>query len=405
MQRKKAKTKKHRTAKKRGLPLWVFVAAGLICFLIIWLITSAPEAGDISEDTSVRQERISEKPVKKAKAEQHKEPKHQPEPEDILKQALHKLGVPLNSVKTKTSSNTVTIKVPLNQSKVDLTFANMIIKGEMERNGAILKNGEDKRDRQILDFSHRGKDIRVNLYYDNNPYKEKKVQKYISIVIDDFGSLKGPLLDSYFDLPQEITFSIFPDMENSIQTMNRAHQQGRETLIHVPMEPIDYPKVNPGKNPVLVQMSEAAIVRLINNNINKMPLCMGINNHMGSLATTDEDVMGYVMKALRDKGKLFLDSRTSNVSVAYQVAQKALVPAYRNDMFLDTPNLSDASLRSKVRQAVSLSEKKKFIIAITHCHSEEKLKHLEQFIKLIRKEGFTLLPLSRVNKMDAPQIL
>ena len=203
----------------------------------------------------------------------------------------------INSVKTKTASHTVTIQVPLNQSKFALTFANMIIKGEMERNGAILKIGEDKRDRQILDFSHRGKDIRVNLYYDNNPYKEKKAKKYIAIVIDDFGSLKGPLLDSYFDLPQEITFSIFPDMENSIQTMNRAHQQGRETLIHVPMEPIDYPKVNPGKNPVLVQMSEAAIVRLINNNINKMPLCMGINNHMGSLATTDEDVMGYVMKA------------------------------------------------------------------------------------------------------------
>ncbi len=49
-------------------------------------------------------------------------------------------------------------------------------------------------------------------------------------------------------------FSIFPEEEYSVQTMKLAKEQGRLTLIHIPMEPIGYPEVNPGKNPIWFNM-------------------------------------------------------------------------------------------------------------------------------------------------------
>lgn len=104
--------------------------------------------------------------------------------------------------------------------------------------------------------------------------------------------------------------------------MKLAKEQGTLTLIHIPMEPIGYPEVNPGKNPILVQYDERQIEKIMTRFIEQLPYCEGANNHMGSLATTDEEVMNAVMTILKKHNKFFLDSRTTNVSVAYSVASK-----------------------------------------------------------------------------------
>jgi len=147
------------------------------------------------------------------------------------------------------------------------------------------------------------------------------------------------------------------------------------------------------------------VERVINRSLNEMPYCLGINNHMGSLATSDQRCMGFVMEALRKRGKAFLDSRTSNVSVAYQTAQKERITTYRNDLFLDSPDISNATMERKIQQILNLGASSREVVAITHCHSSQKLAYLKTFIARIRAEGYTLIPLSRVGKYDVPLIL
>lgn len=405
MPRKKSQRKK-RKASKRQIPLSYFLVAGIVCTALIWLITSRSElkpGADLPQPKKLEVTRSQ--PPERAETAVSKEQPPIPKPETLVKQALQKLGVPESSVNTRKSGDTISIKVPIDRSRMDLTFANMIIKSELERSGASFVLGEEKGGHQILEFAKNNLKYKVNLFYDSAPYIAPTGKKYIAIVVDDFGSTSGDLLDGFFALPTEVTFAIFPDMAKSIETMNRAYKQGRETLIHIPMEPIDYPRVNPGQDPILVQMGEASIDRLLRSYLNKMPHCLGINNHMGSLATTDPEVMGYVMKPLKEKGKVFLDSRTSNVSVAYQVAQKALVKAYRNDVFLDSPDISAANLDKKLKQIVALGTVKQNVIAITHCHNNDKLEYLKKFISRLQAEGFTLVPLSRLSKYDVPAII
>lgn len=406
MPRKKRPQNK-RKASKKHIPLAYYLVAGIFCAALIWVITSRPELKPDADLTRQAKTAVqtTKTPQQSEAVVETEQPPVVPEPETLLKQALQKLGVPQGSVVLKKSGATITIKVPIDRSRMDLTFANMIIKSELERSGAGFVLGEEKSGHQILEFAKNDLKYKVNLFYDSAPYTEATGKKYIAIVVDDFGETSGDLLDGFMELPTEVTFSIFPDLRNSIETMNRAHKQGRETLIHVPMEPIDYPRVNPGPKAILVQMSESEIEHRISAYLNKMPYCLGINNHMGSLATTDPEVMGFVMKPLKEKGKVFLDSRTSNVSVGYQVAQKALVKAYRNDLFLDSPDISAATLDKKLKQIVALSVGKKNVIAITHCHNNDKLAYLKKFISRIQAEGFTLVPLSRLSKYDVPAII
>jgi len=367
-----------------------------------------PNRSEAVSQTQINKQETSEPAEPKARIIKEEQPKDGETRMDMMvRRSAASLGVPDAALKRRKLDKLIRFSVPINRSQMDLTYANMIFKGNLEREGATLLRGEDNRNQQSLSFYHKDSPAKyqIDLYYDSKYYHQEKPQKRISIVVDDFGAIGGELLDGFFGVDKEVCFAVFPQEANSVSTVQRASRQGRETLIHVPMEPIGYPSVNPGDNAILVQHSEAQIDKMLSEFIEELPGAMGINNHMGSLATTDPDVMQVVMNTLKRYNKHFLDSRTTNVSVAYQTAQKAHLKAYRNDLFLDSPSISQSNMESKLNQILKLSESKKHIIAITHCHNADKLEYLKSFIVRLKKAGFTLVPLSEYGNHEVPEIL
>jgi polysaccharide deacetylase 2 family uncharacterized protein YibQ len=424
----KAKTRKRPQARKtkaKSSSLGIYIVTGIACILILWLILKVPSTkpgpnGPSTEDIAQKKDKpgkkitksktkdkTSPRPGSESSAEAQPAPQVATDLETSITNALAELGVDKSMLKRSRKGSVVHIDAPLDKNEYDLYYANMVLKGRMEKVGAKLVSATEKGSRQTLTFSRENetRKFEVTLFLDSKPYKAKSPSRTISIVVDDFGSIGGDLLSGFFALPTPVTFAIFPGMKNSVSTMERAHSQGRESIIHVPMEPIGYPKVDPGKNAILVQMESSEIDRLLGKFLSEMKYCIGINNHMGSLATTDSDVMQSVMAVLKSRNKLFLDSRTTNVSVAYSVAQKNHLLAFRNDIFLDSPDVSDATMQSKLAQINKLSETKRNIIAITHCHSTEKLNYLVRFIAALQKAGYTLVPLSGSGKFQGPSIL
>lgn len=421
--------KKKRVRKKQSRPrLGLYLLAGLASVFLMWILIREPMPAptDIKPETPKTADRKTEQETPKKKPEMvAADPKivedspivriiHEETPKpgegklDLsIRKAATSIGVPENALKRRSTDDLVKYTIPVDRSQMDLTYANMIFKGNLEQTGATMLKGQDSQSKQVLSFYHSDvpKKYELELYYDSKYYKDKNVPKKISIVVDDFGAIGGSLLDGFLSLDDAVCFAIFPDEVNSQSTMHRATRQGRETLIHVPMEPIGYPSVNPGKNAVLVQHGEAQIVKMLDGFIADLPDAIGINNHMGSLATTDADIMQVVMNTLKKHNKAFLDSRTTNVSVAYQTAQKSHIRAFRNDLFLDSPNISQSTMDAKLNQIIQMSASNKHIIAITHCHNEDKLDYLKSFISRLKKAGFSLVPLSEHGSHEVPEIL
>lgn len=431
----KAKTpqKKKTIRRKQNRPrLGLFLLAGLATVFLMWILIREPASApqnleQIAEKTEHKKESkksVKAKPKKQAPQSIPEEEAAAPTPaarivqeeapkpgeselDLIVRKAADSIGVPENALRRRKTDDLVKFSVPIDRSQMDLTYANMIFKGNLEQGGASLLRGQDSRNKQVLSFYHKDytHKYELELYYDSKYYKDKVVEKRISIVVDDFGAIGGSLLDGFLSVEKEVCFAIFPEEPNSVSTMQRATRQGRETLIHVPMEPIGYPRVNPGNNAILVQHTESQIDKMLNGFIAELPDAIGINNHMGSLATTDTDVMQVVMNNLKKHNKAFLDSRTTNVSIAYQTAQKAHLKAYRNDLFLDSPNISQSTMDAKLNQIIQMASSKKHIIVITHCHNEDKLDYLKRFITRLKKAGFTLVPLSEYGSHEVPEIL
>jgi polysaccharide deacetylase 2 family uncharacterized protein YibQ len=120
---------------------------------------------------------------------------------------------------------------------------------------------------------------------------------------------------------------------------------------------------------------------------------------MGSAFSTWEPGLAVVMQDLRDKGLLFLDSRTIGNSKAEGMALAYGVPAAGRDVFLDNDAHDGAAIWAQLRQAERVALKRGSAIAIGHPHPAT-LQALAAWIPEMQAKGFQLVPVSALVRED-----
>ncbi|MEA2095903.1 MAG: divergent polysaccharide deacetylase family protein [Candidatus Cloacimonadota bacterium] len=327
---------------------------------------------------------------------------------DVIVHAKLLLGITEENYKNHIGEDAIYISIGIDRSEMDLNYANIIITGQVELVGGRIISGEEKNNgnKQVMEIEDPNDSQKyfVTLYYTKSQNITRN-KTLLAIVVDDFGIRNNKLLDDFCSLNSNITFAILPDQKYSKHVMNKAAETGHETMIHIPMEPISYPRDNPGANAIYVHLSEKEIKRRMENYIKQFPLCVGANNHMGSFATTDESVMKTVLQVVKDHDLYFVDSRTSQSSIAYDVAKKMMIPTCVNQIFLDTPRITEKTLTNKIRQIKYLAKDRKKILVITHCATKDRYIFLKKFINEIEKLDFELVPVSELFKSKLPEII
>jgi polysaccharide deacetylase 2 family uncharacterized protein YibQ len=195
-------------------------------------------------------------------------------------------------------------------------------------------------------------------------------------------------------LDAPVVFSIWPDSGNREAVLKIAKARGREILIHLPMQPKDYPKVDPGRHPLLVTMTAEQVRGEVLRAVDRMPGAIGLNNHMGSLFTENPFGMHAALLAMKEKGLLFLDSRTTAESVGEEEARRIGLRFHKRDVFLDNEQNVSAILH-QLRKAEALARTRGQAIAIGHPHPET-LQAIRQWLK--DKDGAVhVVPLSSLS--------
>ena len=158
-------------------------------------------------------------------------------------------------------------------------------------------------------------------------------QPLIVIVLDDMG-LDRHHAARAIGLRAPLTLAFMSYADDLVRQIAGARENGHEIMLHVPMEPVDADE-DPGPNVLLLDHDEAELRRHLNWVLDRAEGYVGINNHMGSRFTRDEAAMSIVMAELERRGLAFLDSRTTNESVAEIMADRFSVPVISRDVFLD----------------------------------------------------------------------
>jgi polysaccharide deacetylase 2 family uncharacterized protein YibQ len=213
----------------------------------------------------------------------------------------------------------------------------------------------------------------------------------IAIVIDDVG-LDRPRSKRAWELPGPLTMSFLPYAKDLREQTRAARARGHELMLHLPMEPNG--RNDPGPGALLVSLGDADLGQRVIAALGTFDGYVGINNHMGSRFTASRHGMDIVMRQLKARGLLFLDSRTSLQTVGDQVAQEMGVPSVTRHVFLDDEE-SLAHVRAKLAETERLAKSQGFVVAIGHPH-EVTLVALQEWLPRVAAGGAVLAPLSAV---------
>lgn len=219
----------------------------------------------------------------------------------------------------------------------------------------------------------------------------------ICIIVDDFGQNDNALIKKFIELDENVAFSVIPGLKHSTSVMKKAVQAGHEIMIHAPLEPLSYPKDNPGDNAIFAKMTDQEIKSRIDDYMYQLNLAVGVNHHMGSKAASDLRVMRAIMGAIRENGLFYIDSYTGSSSVVEQVAREYKIPFARRQVFLDVPESSKHTAIIKIEEMQKM--KVPVITIITHCHNDVKYRQLSFFIDRLKDFHYQIIPPSKAVKI------
>ena len=206
----------------------------------------------------------------------------------------------------------------------------------------------------------------------------------LAIVIDDVG-YNLHRAEEIMALPVELTLGMLPYAPFAQQIAERASLNGREIILHQPMEAVDTGKQEPGT--LKLAMSAEHFDAQFTDALAQLPNVTGVNNHTGSLLTAHRLPMEWLMAGIARRGLFFLDSRTTPHSVAEHTARAHAVPTIRRDVFLDHVRTPD-HIEAAFERGLAIARRRGHAVVIAHPYAmtvrflEEKLASLPEDVRL-----------------------
>lgn len=214
----------------------------------------------------------------------------------------------------------------------------------------------------------------------------------VSIIIDDVGYVKGPA-DKMLEVPAPLTWAFLPMSPYGNFYEEAARKRGFEIMLHLPLEPFDSSE-NPGPGLIKREWTEEEILRQLDLNLKSVPSARGVNNHMGSAGTSDPRLMDIIMAELKRRNLYFIDSYTSNRSVAKEAARKHQVPFAQRHIFIDHDSSYEAKIKA-LQEVIRIALRDGEAIAIGHVR-EGTAEAIMEMLPEFTKAGIEIVPVSEL---------
>ncbi|MFN2357796.1 MAG: divergent polysaccharide deacetylase family protein [Desulfotignum sp.] len=218
----------------------------------------------------------------------------------------------------------------------------------------------------------------------------------IALIIDDIGYDKKIAMDLHA-LEPNISFSVLPWSPFGRVISGMLEDRGAEIMLHLPMEPVEYPEVNPGPGALLASMPPDVLIAQLEKNMMDISGISGVNNHMGSMLTTQANQMNQIFTILKKRNLFFIDSRTAKHSQCRASARLLQIRFAERDVFLD--NFQDvAYISGQFAQLKKIAEKHGTAIGIGHPYPatletlKNELPKLKGKMKIIRASQVATIP-------------
>jgi len=322
-----------------------------------------------------------------------------------IRRGLTAVGVPRDSIHESVAPfgpAPVHWRVGL-KSDGSATQANYAITHCVEEQGAEVLSGRESVGRQgemvvtlVVGLPHHPTHEVTLVHPRRTPEVAEAEPARLALVLYGFGE-DPDHAEAMFALGVPFAAAIVPGASGSARLFRAARDHDRELVLHLPLEPLNYPQVNPGPGTVLVTMNEARITGLLRRHLAQAGPVVAVANHAGSLATQDMAVMTAIYHELARRHLPFLHMQPAAGAVCKALSGDLGVVYQEPDAVLDaeTRAAKPRALDAHWKQLIQLAKKRGRLVVMIRA-TPQVLKWLPTATTTKRLDGVSLVPISAV---------
>jgi uncharacterized protein len=175
------------------------------------------------------------------------------------------------------------------------------------------------------------------------PFDLNDKRPRVAIIISNLGISATQTDAAINHLPPAVTLAYQPYSRRLGEWINLSRAAGHEVMLTLPMEPVDYPRNDPGPNALLTALEPGKNLERFNWVLSQGTGYVGLVGFEGTRFSAARDDMMPVLDGLKRRGLLYIDNRETTQTV---------VPALAIDMKLPFASSNRAIDRDATRAGV-----------------------------------------------------
>ncbi|WP_151060411.1 divergent polysaccharide deacetylase family protein [Borreliella turdi] len=204
--------------------------------------------------------------------------------------------------------------------------------------------------------------------------KKAKIKPKFYLIIDDVGYDEF-MLERFIKLNLEINYAIIPFLPKSMSLYKKLKNNNKKVIIHFPMQSKHRNSIE--KFHINIKDKKEEIHKKIEKTFKMYPDIKIMNNHMGSLITSNKDLMKIILIKLKEIDRYFFDSVTIAGGVPETIGKEIGVRVEKRDVFLDNKDTEEAVVK-ELEKAKNIARKHGIVKVIGHIWSKNTLKVLKK---------------------------
>ena len=217
----------------------------------------------------------------------------------------------------------------------------------------------------------------------------------LALIVTDLDRSPVKLYRAFLKSPVLFSVAIRPDKAEATRIGREVRLENHEVLLHLPMEPKGYPRVDPGKDAILLDLSRIEIEDRITRCLSAVGPVQAVVSRLGSAALNDPDVMRAVLDELKRRDLPFIDSHPSGPSMVEEIGEETGARTLTVGGSLDDDKGTAASVRARIREVAASAVQHGSLVVMVR-PSALVLDVLESELPRIKAQGVELVPISRV---------
>jgi hypothetical protein len=232
------------------------------------------------------------------------------------------------------------------------------------------------------------------------PFDSKDVRPRVALIITGVGLDKALSQAALDRLPGTITFGFDPYAGNVKDDVADARNLGHEALLGLPLEPLDYPRQDPGPLTLLTALD-------VNQNADRLAKLMGkATGYVGFVAIMGSRFEGEnaslmpVLETLKGRGLMFADDKAPEQSVVGPIATQMNLPWAAGNTVIDSE--SDPAAIDQALTALETSAKRSGAALGIAALSPALLDRVAAWLATLDGKGIAIAPASAIaNRQQA----